>query len=356
MKTVFPYSIIILLLLSCCGKSDTRLYLESVNSVAVNLKDSVYFNDENDTLINASKVYYKSKKYDTTYYLIREVIRNESLNINNKLEAYQIIMNPEIRNLIPRDTLLLYYEEYNRILKGCLDELHGMLESNSDVYVRLVKQTEASRDEMKVWVLILVTVLSIFITVALILALRENKHIAEIRKAQLYIDELKSMSYRFNKYDEESKSTVKINTELIDCGESALEKMRNELILMSENGDLVDSMSDFKSTEIYLMLCQKIEDNRVVVENKEIMNKVKTTIQLKSPEFKNNLLVLSQGKLTEIDRNTCMLIKLGFKPAQLAILLGITKGSVSSRREGIGIKILGEKTPVGIVDKIVKLL
>ena len=34
MKTVFPYSIIILLLLSCCGKSDNRLGLESINAIA----------------------------------------------------------------------------------------------------------------------------------------------------------------------------------------------------------------------------------------------------------------------------------------------------------------------------------
>lgn len=179
---------------------------------------------------------------------------------------------------------------------------------------------------------------------------------AEIRKSQKYIDELKSRFEQLNTTDQEVAQTVQIKTEAVERSESSLEKMRRELILMAENNDLVDSMSDFKSTEIYLTLCQKIEEDRVVIGNKELMNKVKNTIHLKSPEFKNNLIVLSQGKLTEIDRKTCMLIKLGFKPAQLAILLGLTKGSVSSRREGIGIKILGEKTPVALVDKIIKLL
>ena len=334
------------------GETDTALILirGNIDDVPADFKPAV--------LAQASVIYYKNNIFDTAYYYAREIVGDR--RIENKRAAYRMLMKPEIQNLIPHDTLLSYYKEYNMILEDYVDDVQDVLIQNSkynyELHEREFKEAKDSQKDLMALVLIMGFVLLMCATLMGILGLRENRHVAEIRKSQKYIDELKSRFEQLNATDKEVDQKVQINTEPVERSESSLEKMRRELILMTDNNELVDSMSDFKSTEIYLTLCQKIESDRVVIENKELMNKVKNTIQLKSPEFKNNLIVLSQGKLTEIDRKTCMLIKLGFKPAQLAILLGITKGSVSSRRESIGIKILGEKTPVALVDKIIKLL
>lgn len=334
------------------GEPDTALTLirDNIDDVPTDLKPCVE--------ANASEIYYKNDIFDTAYYYARRIVEDNRLE--NKLAGYRMLMRPEIQNLVPHDTLLSYYKKYNMILEEYFDDVDDILIQNSRINYeqseREFKEAESSRDDLMAWVMILGIVLLMFVTFVWILGLREHRHVAEIRKAQQHINELKSQFEELNNRDKEVAPTVQIKTETDNRVESPLEKMRRELILMAGNEELVDSMSDFKSSEIYLTLCQKIEDDRVVIENKDLMNRVKNTILQKSPEFKNNLLVLSQGKLNEIDRKICMLIKLGFKPAQLAILIGVTKGSVSSRREGIGVKILGEKTPVALVDKIIKLL
>ena len=341
-------------ILSKLGQND--LALQVIRSIVYdNIKEVSSFEK-----ISASNVYYNNNIFDTAYYYAREIVRSN--NPNNKQSAYDMLLKPEIQQLIPIDTLLFYYKDYNNVVEEYFnrhDSQQVLMQTsmyNYELHERESQRAKESRQLMFNCLLVSVIVILILSIAVLYSRFREKSRMVEIRDAQLYIEELKLQIDRLNSREKETEPPLQINTGTFDSDEASLEKMRKELISMAENDDLVDSMSDFKTTEVYDVLSQKIEEDRVVIENKDLMKQVEGAILLKSPKFKSNLYTLSRGKLTEIEYKTCMLIKLGFKPTRLAVLIGLTKGSVSSRREGIGVKILGEKTPVATVDKIVKLL
>lgn len=335
------------------GQNDSALHI--IRDLADSIHDDVtsYFN------ICASEIYYKNGIFDTVYHYARELICN---NLGEKRGAYFMLLKPEIKELIPIDTLLYYYKDYNNVLEEYFnrhDSQQVLMQTsmyNYELHERESQRAKQSRQRMFNCLLIAIIAILILSTVVLYLRFREKSRMVEIRDAQLYIEELKLQIDRLNNREKEETPSLQVNTETFDSDEASLEKMRRELIVMAGNEALVDSMSDFKTTDIYEILSQKIDEDRVVIENKELMKKIEGAVQLKSPKFKNNLYTLSRGKLNDIEYKTCMLIKLGFKPTHLAILLGLTKGSVSSRRESIGVKILGEKTSVSLVDKVIKLL
>ncbi len=75
-----------------------------------------------------------------------------------------------------------------------------------------------------------------------------------------------------------------------------------------------------------------------------------------SPKFKENLNLLTLGKLNVADFQTALLIKCGIKPVEMEILLGRTHGALVSRRQTLGLKVFDEKTSIKIIDGIIRLL
>ncbi|MDE5858387.1 MAG: hypothetical protein K2H32_08540, partial [Muribaculaceae bacterium] len=136
--------------------------------------------------------------------------------------------------------------------------------------------------------------------------------------------------------------------------EDSIQAKREELLSIAEQNIGIESIADIKLNEVYNKLLSKIENGGMI--DYDFWMEIETQVNLKFPNFIKNLQFLSGSSLNEIEIKTCYLIKVGLKPTQISKILSITKGSVSSRREGIGIKLLGEKTSVPIVDRVIKIL
>ena len=74
------------------------------------------------------------------------------------------------------------------------------------------------------------------------------------------------------------------------------------------------------------------------------------------PKFKENLLLLTLGKMTTAELRTALLIKIGIKPSEMIILLGKSNGAIISRRESLCLKVLDKKMGVKVIDGIIRLL
>ena len=74
------------------------------------------------------------------------------------------------------------------------------------------------------------------------------------------------------------------------------------------------------------------------------------------PDFKANLRLLTQSRLTSLDLHTALLIKCHFTPTQMSVLLGRSKGTIVSRRETLSLKIFDEKIGTKVIDGIIRLL
>lgn len=137
------------------GENDTALTLirDYIDDVPADVKPSVG--------AEASEIYYKNNMFDTAYYYARKIV--EDSRLENKRAGYRMLMKPEIQNLIPRDTLLSYYKEYNMIMEDYIDDVQDVLIQNSrynyEQHEREYKEAKDSQDDLMAWVLILGIVL-----------------------------------------------------------------------------------------------------------------------------------------------------------------------------------------------------
>ena len=211
----------------------------------------------------------------------------------------------------------------------------------------------SSRDRMMKLVLVSLIVILVLVLIVVNMKLREKSRIIQLNESKKQISDLQSKIEGLTNYISESSGAeyIKANHEEF---EKSITEMRSKYMTLIDDKALVDSMSDFKSTEGYKKLIDKVEHNNVIEQGD--WSVLENEVQAKSPRFIKNLHFLSRGKLNESEIKTCVLIKIGMTPTQLAKLLSLEKGTISSRREGIGVKIIGEKTPVSKVDKFIRLL
>ena len=100
------------------------------------------------------------------------------------------------------------------------------------------------------------------------------------------------------------------------------------------------------------MLQERIEKCKIIQDSDQLWDETEKVVTLCSPDFRKKLNLLTSGHLTVIDYHTALLLKCGIKPSQMAILVGRSQGTIVSRRETLGRKILGEKMGLAIVETL----
>ena len=335
------------------GENDTALILIR------EIKDRISTEHEPYIWADASMIYYKNNLYDTAYIFAKKIINDHRQACKNI--AYFILLKPEIKKLIPVDSLLIYYRDYESYINEYLnrhDSEQALIQTsmyNYELHERESKDAMRARNKMMRLVVVSLIVILLMALFILTMKLREKSRIIQISDAKKQIADLQSQI-------ESLRNVINDNSTLdnnqFDELEQSINDMRSKLISMVDNKALVDSLSDFKDSNAYKLLNEKLAQNCNIITNKETdtWTILENEIQSKSPNFIKNLLFLSHGKLNDVEMKTCILIKMGMTPTQLTTLMGVVKGTLSNRRAFIGEKILGEKTSVSIADKVIRLL
>lgn len=71
------------------------------------------------------------------------------------------------------------------------------------------------------------------------------------------------------------------------------------------------------------------------------------------PQFRAKMEGITGGRLTNNDMEIAILIRLGFKPSEIRVLVGRTKSAVSSRRAELAKKIGGSDAKLKDLDSII---
>ncbi|MDE5858667.1 MAG: hypothetical protein K2H32_09990, partial [Muribaculaceae bacterium] len=140
------------------GESDSALILFRV------LIDSIPKDSEPYFWADASQVYYKNGIYDTAYIYAKKIINDHRQACKNI--AYFILLKPEIKKLIPVDSLLIYYRDYESYINEYLnrhDSEQALIQTsmyNYELHERESKEAKSSRDRiLKMMVLLLIITL-----------------------------------------------------------------------------------------------------------------------------------------------------------------------------------------------------
>jgi len=109
-------------------------------------------------------------------------------------------------------------------------------------------------------------------------------------------------------------------------------------------------------SKIYNRLLEHIANNQILKYDSPLWEDLERIVLRASPEFKKNLQILTLNKISSIEFHTAILIRCHLKPSQMAALLGISKGTIVSRRETLCTKIFDEKLGTKATDAIIRLL
>ena len=132
------------------------------------------------------------------------------------------------------------------------------------------------------------------------------------------------------------------------------EKLRDELMALYEQSKSQKVSPIILHSNIYFQITGLISEGKHI--DDETFDELKRTVLQASPKFIDNLKILTQNKLTELDLQTALLIKCGFRPSEMTVLFARSNGAIIYRRNTLATKVFGHTESVDVVNGIIRLL
>lgn len=351
----------------------TYYYENNINTALTYIRKALNFTDtlsRNYILAIASKIYYKANVLDSAYLYSHELATSK--NLLNKKTGYMIMLSPELINFIPKDSIRIFYSDYKTAI-----EKHFQGQEDRQILVQnamynytqhdLAKQrAEKKEQKIKEWTIVLIFIILILCISILFYAYWHKKRLLELHEALAKIrqleESLKSDNFSNNAGDI-SDTTRNLDVSQLETLKALKsdtnqlkEQLRKSIASFNDNNFSLSVNSSFIDTDIYRQLCSHISDDKAIRNDNQLWSELENEITKASPLFKDRLLLLSDENLKDEDFHLAMLIKFGFAPAQIAILLSKTKGAITYRRKKLCQKILGENVHVENIDAIIHSL
>jgi hypothetical protein len=134
-------------------------------------------------------------------------------------------------------------------------------------------------------------------------------------------------------------------------------QLRNKLTELAKSKKQPKTVENAITTsEAFATLRCYIKSGKSIKDDDGLWDLIEGTVLACSPDFKINLKLLTDGKLSLSDFRTALLIRCGITPSELSILFGRSKGAISSRRESLCYKVFDENLGVKTIDDIIRLL
>lgn len=344
-------------------KADSEMYLADVErrrgniGSALNLirktRDSVSPMSRNEWLSFAVYLYWDAGILDTAYLYAHELISNSD-RLNKKI-GYHAVLSPELRRFVDPDSLDVYLTDYRGVLEHDFNENEAKLfvdqqaRYNYELHEREKIKTERRNYVLKEWIFVFIIAV---VLMAMVILYLKNRNKANIINLQHALENIGRLRQQLNSV--QATPTIPL---MEPTGENLRERLKNELLsLYHESDEHPEVPVLITQSCVYEKLQKMITESRPIKENDGIWTELENAVLECSPKFVSNLNLLTAGRLTNLDLHTALLIKCGFKPSQLTILLGKSNGAIISRRETLCVKVLGKKMGVKVIDGVIRLL
>lgn len=341
-------------------------------------------------LAYAADIYLQNGVIDTAYMYADSLIRYP--HSNNCYRGYEILLHDPVRELVPPDSLPVYYDRYASLVEkeknSNTDEL-GLLQTSVYNYSLHEKErVKAEKEKNKTLKWLIAICIAVALCIIIILYLRYNSKrqaldlMIAVRQIDALREELRESNARKEKKIIESdswprtslKKSMKINPDEVRTNESVEDGKKpieyggkfyyspeQELIdkllkLLEQKNELEPLPEAVYRSEVYSVISEKIRNHKNIPDQSEIWEDLTKLVDTCFPHFNEHLRLLTRGNILETEQRLAMLVKCGFEPRDLKHLFGITKGGVSSRRTRFGIKFFGRKLATDDVDKLIRLL
>lgn len=141
---------------------------------------------------------------------------------------------------------------------------------------------------------------------------------------------------------------------VVEYGDSR--KVLQEALMSSSQDKEKTIPSAILESDVYEAIQQNIRNGVIINESNPLWNELEKTVEESSPKFKSNLYVLAGGDIKASDLHMALLIKCGVSPANIAVLVGRSKSTITFRRKDMGKKFFDQNMDANAVDELIRLL
>lgn len=310
-------------------------------------------------LSSAAYIYLNAGIPDTAFMYAHELIRNK-YPLNQKA-GYRIMLTTDFRHLLHPDTLAQYLDEYQNILEEYYSEnskeLALMQESlyNYQMHERESREARKSNDRLRHAVLGFIFLVIVLAFVVLYQKYRNTSYIVKLHTALDNLEILKKdIKAREGHADDTGCGPNTSGQPDTDSENTLRERLRIELMALYEKSGEAEVPESILNSEVYLNI-RSLLDNKKPMSG-TLWDELEREVLKVSPNFINNLKVLTDDRLSEGDIHIALLIKCGFRLSELTVLLARSNGAIISRRDKLCVKILDKKLEVKVINGIIRLL
>ena len=321
----------------------------------------------NSALAYASNIYLDAGIVDTAYIYADELIH--SSDPANRVIGYQVILSPELRRLVPSDSLDKYYLNYTRLLNSYYNNNQSQLSINQEalynyqIHERERLKAEKAKDNFKNWLIVAMGGILILSYTHFYQKSRNKTKIIRLQQTIDNITRLKSEAEKNNSTSKimatEPDSTLpSISLSTSTPTEQELrEKLRAELIALSETyKDKYRVSSIILTSKAYAQLQELTKTQSILKDTDSLWKELEDIVLEAHPKFLENLNILTSGKIRTVELQTALLVKCGIRPSQMMVLLGKSNGTINSRRETLGTKVFDKKVSVKEIENLIRFL
>ena len=347
-------------------RKDTNYALKLIRGVP----DKITGIGKNSSLSRAAMIYHEAGIYDTAYIYAKELIGDTSKE--NKKWGFKVLLSPELRKFIPEDSLQILFNEYKSAIEGYVDANNGeqIISQNSKYnyslhYRERIKAEKESESKSR-WIITLSIFLFLLIIYILIHKNIQKKRIIRMQKTLYYLVTLQmnhQLVYFSNLHErkmleiEEAPAKKILLLPAPDNVSELRNRLMKELDSINENLKSVPPVpKEFLQSDVNDRVLQCLREKRPIPEGKTLWEDTERTVLGCSPDFRKNLLLLSDGNVDDMDYRMALLIRCGFGISKISVLMGRVNSTISTRRSRLGKKLFGTELDSKSLFNLIRML
>lgn len=334
----------------------------------------------------ASQIYLDVGIPDTAFLFACKLLG--STNNDYRKNGYKLLLDPALREYSSTDSLISYTLAYEKVLDEYFAKHDaGQVTIQTSLYNYQIHERERRKAEESgkryMYAAEVALILVLILCIGLLylrnkkMKLRLHYHNAldnidqlekslssknvELTELRKTVEGMKLENEEKKHMSDDERSDIKNRDNRFSRKETEEDQLRKQLkerlLSLQRAGEARRNKPDeILSSSVYTRLQKNISAEIPVEENDDVWMEIEDAVSAASPEFKSRLTLLAGGRMKPDVYRMALLVRCGFGPTEIGILLGRTKGAVSSRRSYICEKIFGEKMGAKVMDDIINLL
>lgn len=334
----------------------------------------------------ASQIYLDAGIPDTAFLFACKLLG--STNNDYRKNGYKLLLDPALREYSSTDSLISYTLAYEKVLDEYFAKHDaGQVTIQTSLYNYQIHERERRKAEESgkkymyaagvALILVLILCIGLLYLRNKKMKLRLHYHNAldnidqlekslssknvELTELRKTVEGMKLENEEKKHMSDDERSDIKNKDNRFSRKETEEDQLRKQLkerlLSLQRAGEARRNKPDeILSSSVHTRLQKNISAEIPVEENDDVWMEIEDAVSAASPEFKSRLTLLAGGRMKPDVYRMALLVRCGFGPTEIGILLGRTKGAVSSRRSYICEKIFGEKMGAKVMDDIINLL